>query len=562
MNSKIATVTISILFCFIVVSAFVNSTALDPKNITDLRSTFLSNTSSPRTHLLLSFNEKITEKDLRDLNKNGILLDRKISENTWVASFGKKNETFANLSSYNKVRRARVLEEKDKLTTRVINGPRAWSKNIDNTHSFIVAFYDDVSLKEIKVLLQRTANVVGEIKSLNALILASDITTMKKLAAFDEVNWIDDVSPPLQPLNNYARNATGAYVLQDIPYNLSGAGVKALVYDDGTVYATHPDFGGRVIMGVGESDGISDHPTHIAGILGGSGLLSDKKLIGMAPNVTIISYSYTRNQNQSMYFFHNNTGDIEADYNKSINTYGVHLATNSLGTNVVSLGYNCSLLGDYESTSALVDSIARGSLGKKIFITWAAGNERQNTAPCGNYGVIDQAGVAKNVLTVGAIDANDFSMPWFSSWGPTDDGRLKPEIVGPGFRLATFGINSTWRYGSNYFSMWGTSMATPVVAGVIALLKQKDGSLSSSQLLSVLNRSGVPIFDSATNLSFSRVDVAAAIEFLSVHNVGENFSGFIRENQTWETKLNVTNTTFDGNSSWNVSTHVNTVVVF
>ena len=80
---------------------------------------------------------------------------------------------------------------------------------------------------------------------------------------------------------------------------------------------------------------------------------------------------------------------------------------------------------------------------------------------------------AKNVISVGAIDSNDSSMTDFSSWGPVDDGRLKPDVVATGCQShGDNGVTSDDLI-NGYRINCGTSMATAAVSGTVALLLQQ-----------------------------------------------------------------------------------------
>ncbi len=94
----------------------------------------------------------------------------------------------------------------------------------------------------------------------------------------------------------------------------------------------------------------------------------------------------------------------------------------------------------------------------------------------GGYDLLPPQAVAKNVLTVGAVSnilggwsgSNSVGMSTFSSFGPTDDGRIKPDLVADGVNVFSTGSLSD----TDYYSDSGTSMATPNVTGSLGLLVQ------------------------------------------------------------------------------------------
>jgi len=84
------------------------------------------------------------------------------------------------------------------------------------------------------------------------------------------------------------------------------------------------------------------------------------------------------------------------------------------------------------------------------------------------YNLIEPRSCSKNVVTIGAVgvEGNERLSSTFSSWGPTDDGRVKPDVVADGWQL-----KSTWD-NDGYFKIDGTSMSCPVVTGISALIHQ------------------------------------------------------------------------------------------
>ncbi|WP_162470292.1 S8 family serine peptidase, partial [Methanosarcina sp. 2.H.T.1A.3] len=131
----------------------------------------------------------------------------------------------------------------------------------------------------------------------------------------------------------------------------------------------------------------------------------EKADLGMAPAIEIYSY------------------DIDSYYTEIVNS-GVDISTNSWGNN------NKSLLGNYTSSSSYdFDNAIRNN---DIICFKSAGNENDGNL----YNTITPPGTAKNIITVGAATEDLFSdTAYFSSFGPCDDGRIKPEIVAPGYNI-------------------------------------------------------------------------------------------------------------------------------
>ena len=152
---------------------------------------------------------------------------------------------------------------------------------------------------------------------------------------------------------------------------------------------------------------MSDHATHVAATVGGSGAASGGTFKGMAPNVTIESYGFEMPGGLVQGFLYFFPGDLEDDYDEAINTYGADISNNSIGTNTAPNGYPCEWEGNYGVTGALIDAIAAGSLGAPFRIVWANGNER-GSGRCGSfYNTTAPPACAKNHITVGAMNSNN-----------------------------------------------------------------------------------------------------------------------------------------------------------
>ena len=388
----------------------------------------------------------------------------------------------------------------DKLSDELragIVGP--WAISDDGDLLVNVLVHHDVSMDEAEAIVEafggRVFDSVPEIHASAAVIAPG---RELDLARQDQISFIAPVGLPLGPHNDGARAATGADVVQAAPYNLDGSNVTVLVYDVG-IADTHIDFGARILSNDGSAAG--DHSTHTTGTVAGNGVNSNGndsagnpnggtagQWAGMAPNVNVRSFGTT---GSAADFYNGLGGDLALDFATAIGQ-GIDLATMSLGNNVYRFDPPpCGQLGDYSLTAMLVDSIVLGGAGQNLIYFESAGNERgtgpTGTAPCGQFGTIASPATAKNSIALGALNSNDNSLTGFTSLGPTDDGRTKPDLIGPGCQSnGDLGVTSTGFIDANdsgyldpgettdtYIVMCGTSMSTPAAAGVGALVLQQ-----------------------------------------------------------------------------------------
>ena len=313
-----------------------------------------------------------------------------------------------------------------------------------------------------EALASAGASVTSALPLLGVLDVDAPVSALPTILARDDVRWVEPAPLPPQFENNGLR--ADAFVDAAQALGLTGSGVVVGQWDDGIADFTHPDLAGRGTAG--EAGLIATvHATHVAGIVIGDGTNSlahggtPLQWKGVAPTAQIVGYSVP---------------NALAETNAAIATYGIDVSTNSWTTIVNST--NCSEYGNYSGDAPEYDDIVRGVYGALLPVVFAAGNERDD-GDCsawtpGGYGSLPPPGTAKNVITVGANHSDIHIMTPFSSWGPTEDGRMKPDVSAAGCQGSEdFGITST-SVGGGYTSLCGTSMATPAVAGAIALLIQ------------------------------------------------------------------------------------------
>jgi len=270
--------------------------------------------------------------------------------------------------------------------------------------------------------------------------------------------------------NRNAAISSGANLLAPAPYNLKGFGVKVGVWDAGSVRTTHQEFNTTRVVNRNASAPLDDHATHVAGTVGANG--TSATAIGMAPLVAIDSWDWNNDYSEMTSSGAATASDITNKIPISNHSYGYNATTSDMGR--------------YNRESVQTDSLALSMPYYLIF--WAAGNEQDELIAKGGYQSITYNGLAKNILTVGAVndavtsgnrDLSKATMSSFSSWGPCDDGRIKPDLVANGVT-----VNSPVHTSNTAYATYsGTSMATPSAAGSAALLVQLYAREFSGQLL-------------------------------------------------------------------------------
>jgi len=465
--------------------------------------------ASGSMHILIQLYSIPDDAARQSMSREGIVLLDPVPDNAWLAAISQPL-TPAKVANYG-IRWLGRLETVDKIHPRILRGEFGpWAQYLDNRVIVTARLFADVPPIRGEDLARNHNAITGDyIQTLNTWVIAILPEDIDALASEDEVQWIDVLPPPMKAVNDVARQVVGANTVQAPPYNLNGSGITVCVYDAGLVDPTHTDFAGRIVHE--EAGSVIDHATHVAGSVGGSGANSAGQYRGMAPGCSLLSYVY---ESCNPYCLYNSPQDIEANYGQAKNTYGADLATNSIGSNIAANGYSCSWEGDYELTSQLLDNIVRGSLGSPFIVLFAAGNER-GYGTCGTtYSTMGVPAGAKDIITVGATDDID-QITYFSSWGPTDDGRIKPEVCAPGL-----GIHSTLP-GGGYGDMSGTSMATPITSGCVALiLQQYDLSYPAlpdplpSTVKAILINTALDLGNTGPDyvFGFGRINVQAAVD--------------------------------------------------
>lgn len=324
----------------------------------------------------------------------------------------------------------------------------------------------------LNVIESYQGKVNREIGILRSLAVRCPGTALEELARSRYVMriWSDS---PVRALLDIAIPSVGGTAAQELGY--TGAGVVVAVLDTG-IYP-HDDLvspKNRILawndLIHGEKTPYDDngHGTHVAGIIAGNGSSSNGRYTGMAPEAKLVGVKVLDSEGSGA------ISDVIA---------GIEWCIKNLSTlNIRAINLS---IGAEAQESYRTDPLCRATTvawEKGIVVCAAAGNEGPRNQ------TINTPAINPMVITVGNID-DQSTLTWdddrlnpSSSRGPTLDNVIKPDLVAPGTNITSLKPNGS------YQSLSGTSMATPMVTGAVALILQKWPELSPERVKSLLKR--------------------------------------------------------------------------
>jgi hypothetical protein len=326
--------------------------------------------------------------------------------------------------------------------------------------------------KKVQDYTQKQKNEIQRLKGLGHKEFISENGNEKQLIGADESG------KPMYytTLNAGAAKMTKAdnlYPGGGIGLNITGNNMVIGQWDYSKPRITHQLLTGKInTYDSSQSQTISRHSTNIAGTLAGNN--GEAEARGIAYEAKINAYDWVN--------------DVQEMLSEAYNgTTGILVANNSYGFDPMYL--QTYQFGKYNVTAQSWDNLMY--LKPYLQIVKAAGNAREidpgivpQVSAKNGYDLLEGAGVAKNVLVVASAKKNinmssdeAFDISAFSSYGPTDDGRIKPDICAPGENI----YSSIETYDAAYGTYRGTSSAAAVVSGIITLLQQYYKSVSPSQ---------------------------------------------------------------------------------
>lgn len=354
----------------------------------------------------------------------------------------------------------------------------------------------------VRWLDERRLEVVGRarrkvrFRAVPGSVVLADVARLPAVAQVSEF-------VPAELSNDRARTLMGIDGDSGPTVGLTGAGEVIGIADSG-IDRGHPDLGGRirdvVALGVpGDPDDRHGHGTHVAGSVAGDGSASRGQIRGTAPGAELFF--------QAIMDASGRLGGLPTDLND------LFLQAYEAGARIHNNSWGATAKSAYRMNSLEVDEFV--AQHPDFLVVIAAGNHSTGVSPqhaaSGFVDLfsIDAPGTAKNALTVGASRSDRRLLPsplwreWFGTSFPTppisdeeicgdpeamaafsgrgpcyEEVRMKPDVVAPGtFILSTRAENANprnyWRlHDDRYAFMGGTSMATPLVSGLAAIVRQ------------------------------------------------------------------------------------------
>lgn len=391
--------------------------------------------------------------------------------------------------------------------------PGLLGKIVPQMVDVIVQFRHPVTRQHLRKVDHLGGKLARQLSSIKGGNFRLPLAAVQDLALDGDVAYISLNRKVRLNSTDHFRETVGADVANNSGW--TGQGITVAVIDSGI--SDHPDlydkYGrSRVIYNESfvNSEDPADrygHGTHVAGIIAGNGASSlndTNHVLGVSPDVYLVNLKVL-DQNGS-----GNDAQTIAAIERAISL------KDQYNIRVINLSQGRGIFESY-SQDPLCQAV-EAAYNAGIVVVVSAGNYgRNDNQGINGYGTITAPGNDPFVITVGAMNTRGTSseaddlVATYSSRGPTVmDFIVKPDIVAPGNQIVSLSSPNSTLFNAvpqeqvfsqttnsySYFSMSGTSMASPVVAGSVALMLQKDPTLSpdtiKSRLMKTADKNFVP----------------------------------------------------------------------
>ena len=355
---------------------------------------------------------------------------------------------------------------------------------------------DKVFVENLDFTIKCTFHVVP------ALSIQGPTKELEELLKYERVTFIEHNDPVVldMEMGTWIINATEVWskiirTEDGVKGPIDGTGVTVCVVDTG-IDAGHPDldYGDKTIMNVYDAgsgiwleaentDTNYGHGTHVAGTVAGNGDASAGARRGVAPGANLIGVTVSIPEEAATPTEDGYIQGLEWVYDHSrpnANPYNIRVVTNSWHSSV----------GEYDPNMLLTQLIEKLTFDNNIVSTWSAGNDGRDD-PKGTVITTSQQGNTPVGIEVAAYERDGSAVTDFSSRGEVGFNHTYPDIGAPGRNIWSTSARRTIISGGSYIggnvnpyylAISGTSMSTPHVAGLVALLWQAAPSMTLSEL--------------------------------------------------------------------------------
>ncbi len=282
-----------------------------------------------------------------------------------------------------------------------------------------------------------------------------------------------------------------------------GKGVLVAVFDGGFPYVNYKDFLGypdadAIPAGfdlVEQDSTVLDGSTHGATVLSTMAAQHPFFFIGMAPDARYVLFKTENGQGEHRMEEINYAIALEI-----ADSIGVDLVNSSLGYTTFNEKEMNYTLDDLDGKTSPASIAVDRAFERGILIVTSAGNSGGDS-----WRKIGIPADADKAFSIGAMNAEDDTRAYFSSFGPTADGRIKPDVSAPGVMIAAVSANGKGIAGSN-----GTSLSSPLVTGLMACLMQAVPDATNQELVDAVRQTASQSASPDNELGYGLPDFAAA----------------------------------------------------
>ena len=416
----------------------------------------------------------------------------------------------------------------------------AYASQYDLRHSLAEMQRNDMTTEPVVLWMANALYFDATKAAIQDLAYRNDIEIM---GFAKEYNWIPDgeEATPAMATREITQNVIQVHANQVWELGYTGQGVVVAVIDTGVNYhhvdlADHLWDGGSDFPNHGydvynhDNDPIDDmgHGSHCAGTVCGDG--SGASQTGMAPDATLMCVKCLDGNGNG------GAQSISEGIQWAVE-HGCDLFSMSLGLPNSSIPDRTLLRHTCEAAldAGIVAAIAAGNEGNSTWMYPIPNNVRvPGSCPPPYMDAVqgENPGGQTCSVCVGAVNYNDAAAN-FTSRGPVtwqntefgdypyqpEIGLIRPDVCAPGVDIKSLNYQSN----TGYTTMSGTSMATPCVAGCMALMLSKDINLTPADVCRILEETALPLSDGKSNtFGFGRVDVFQAVEAIQLGAIRYN----------------------------------------